>query len=467
MITLGVEEEYLLLDPASGLPVPLADEVRAAADLESAVNPGEVQPELLQVQVEVATPVCRNLKEVGGHLSRMRHALSAAAEKAGCRIAACGAAPFTVEGQLAVRPGGRLLLPRSAPPPTRRPGARGRRRPTACVLARCGAPGRGSDRRPTPACTGTSTRGFAHHGAEPGLAQRALAYERRAGAITARLTRLLGGKRAGRRPRTSVSASRARASPAGDPGRGVRLGRGPRLRHAPHARDGRPLRPRHQRLAPERPVGRPLSLDHRQRLGPGRVRGVLRGGPTRAPPRTEGDESPDAPVRLRRLPVHPAGRPGADPRPGIGVGGDQGDPPHRPAGPHRRLRAVHRLRHRCLLPQRRTAAGGGGLRLVAEEQHQGQSTRLVPNAACVAPPAAALRSWSVARAAPVCRLGCSARGASRSRWSSVTTTPGERSRSGPRRTPLTLCCRVGTLAGLRSVRQRLRCMRTDRGRYPV
>jgi carboxylate-amine ligase len=95
VITLGVEEEYLLLDPASGLPVPLADEVRAGADLESAVNPGEVQPELLQVQVEVATPVCRDLKEVGGHLSRMRHALSAAAEKAGCRIAACGAAPFT------------------------------------------------------------------------------------------------------------------------------------------------------------------------------------------------------------------------------------------------------------------------------------------------------------------------------------------------------------------------------------
>lgn len=91
-VTVGVEEEYLLLD-AETLPVPLAEQVRAAAGLEPLVEEHEVQAELLQVQVEVATPVCTELDELGGHLLRLRHALGAAAEAHGCRLAACGAPP--------------------------------------------------------------------------------------------------------------------------------------------------------------------------------------------------------------------------------------------------------------------------------------------------------------------------------------------------------------------------------------
>jgi len=95
VITIGVEEECLLLDPVSGLPVAQVEKVRAVAGLQPALSTEEVHPELLQCQVEVATPVCETLEEVGGHLLRLRHALGAAAEEAGCRIAACGAAPFT------------------------------------------------------------------------------------------------------------------------------------------------------------------------------------------------------------------------------------------------------------------------------------------------------------------------------------------------------------------------------------
>jgi glutamate---cysteine ligase / carboxylate-amine ligase len=94
MTTIGVEEEYLLLDPVTGLPVPLADKVRASAGLGRLVADQEVQPELLQAQVEVATPVCATLEEAGGHLLRLRHALGAAAEAHGCRIAACGTPPL-------------------------------------------------------------------------------------------------------------------------------------------------------------------------------------------------------------------------------------------------------------------------------------------------------------------------------------------------------------------------------------
>jgi carboxylate-amine ligase len=93
--TLGVEEEYLLLDRDTGLPSPSAGLVQAAADLEPVLGRGEVDSELLQAQIEVATPVCTALDEVTSHLVRFRQAVTAAADRAGCRVAATGGAPLT------------------------------------------------------------------------------------------------------------------------------------------------------------------------------------------------------------------------------------------------------------------------------------------------------------------------------------------------------------------------------------
>ena len=92
--TLGVEEEYLLLDRATGVPAPLSEAVRRGDDLQPALGPDDVQGELLQVQVEVATPVCQELDEAGGHLLRLRHGLSASAQEQGALLLACGAAPW-------------------------------------------------------------------------------------------------------------------------------------------------------------------------------------------------------------------------------------------------------------------------------------------------------------------------------------------------------------------------------------
>ncbi|MDQ0584294.1 carboxylate-amine ligase [Streptomyces rishiriensis] len=93
MTTIGVEEEYLLIDPVTGLPVPQVEKVRRATEAACLMADHEVQCELLQTQVEVATPVCGTLEEVGGHLLRLRHAVGAAAEAHGCRIAACATPP--------------------------------------------------------------------------------------------------------------------------------------------------------------------------------------------------------------------------------------------------------------------------------------------------------------------------------------------------------------------------------------
>ncbi|MGW6918049.1 carboxylate-amine ligase [Kitasatospora sp. NPDC054939] len=102
MLTLGVEEEYFLLDAATGLPTARALQVRAAAGLQPALDHGEVQHELLQAQLEVATPVCHDLDEIGGHLLRLRHALGEAARADGCLLAASGTAPFADPDRLPV-----------------------------------------------------------------------------------------------------------------------------------------------------------------------------------------------------------------------------------------------------------------------------------------------------------------------------------------------------------------------------
>ncbi|WP_420078408.1 carboxylate-amine ligase [Streptomyces sp. JL4002] len=109
MITFGVEEEYLLVDPVTVLPVPGAEYVRGAAGLGSIAEDDEVQDELLQAQVEVATPVCSELEEVGGHLLRLRHAVVSAAEEHGCRVAMTAAAPVRNAAAVPVTPRPRYL----------------------------------------------------------------------------------------------------------------------------------------------------------------------------------------------------------------------------------------------------------------------------------------------------------------------------------------------------------------------
>lgn len=100
--TLGVEEEYILLDADTGLPVPRAAQVRTAARDEPFLSRGEVDNELLQALVEVATPVCTSLGQVTGHLARFRGALAAATHETGCRLAATGAAPLAAPAEVPV-----------------------------------------------------------------------------------------------------------------------------------------------------------------------------------------------------------------------------------------------------------------------------------------------------------------------------------------------------------------------------
>jgi carboxylate-amine ligase len=96
-ITLGVEEEFVLLDPSTGAAVLAAPELVRMLDGE----PG-VRPELMRFQVETATGVCTGLDEVGRELVRLRRLAADAAAHLGCRLVASGAAPYRTPGLAAV-----------------------------------------------------------------------------------------------------------------------------------------------------------------------------------------------------------------------------------------------------------------------------------------------------------------------------------------------------------------------------
>ena len=96
-ITLGVEEEFVLLDASTG------DTVPAGPDLVRMLGgePG-VQQELMQFQVETGTRVCSGLDDLGRELVRLRRLAAAAAAHLGCRLVASGVAPYRTPGLAAL-----------------------------------------------------------------------------------------------------------------------------------------------------------------------------------------------------------------------------------------------------------------------------------------------------------------------------------------------------------------------------
>ena len=89
--TLGVEEEYHLVDAAT---MGLAD-VPGVVDTARELLGVDAQSEISTSQLEVATPVCGSLAEVRAQLERLRRGADQAAAAHGCRVLACGTHPFS------------------------------------------------------------------------------------------------------------------------------------------------------------------------------------------------------------------------------------------------------------------------------------------------------------------------------------------------------------------------------------
>jgi len=92
--TLGVEEEYMLLDGETFDLVQHVDTVLAAVaghELEPVIN-----PELMQSVLEIATPVCHTPSEVAGQLRRIRAYVIDVAREQGMRVGSAGTHPFSL-----------------------------------------------------------------------------------------------------------------------------------------------------------------------------------------------------------------------------------------------------------------------------------------------------------------------------------------------------------------------------------
>ncbi len=91
--TLGVEEEYLIVEPDSRAAA--ADPPLEFFDACKKEVGESVTPEFLRCQIEIATPVCQNLSEVREHLVNMRGQLAHIAKKFDLRLMAASTHPFT------------------------------------------------------------------------------------------------------------------------------------------------------------------------------------------------------------------------------------------------------------------------------------------------------------------------------------------------------------------------------------
>ena len=87
--TIGVEEEYHLVDAETYELADMPEVVTTAIDMLGA----EAQGEISTSQLEIATPVCASLAEVRSHLARIRAIADVAARRQGCRILAAGTHP--------------------------------------------------------------------------------------------------------------------------------------------------------------------------------------------------------------------------------------------------------------------------------------------------------------------------------------------------------------------------------------
>ena len=92
-LTIGIEEEYQLIDPNTG---ELAAVVQKLLHDEGLRQIGDqVKPEFMQSQIEIGSAICNNVQEARAELVRLRRQVNAVAERHGYNIVAASTHPFS------------------------------------------------------------------------------------------------------------------------------------------------------------------------------------------------------------------------------------------------------------------------------------------------------------------------------------------------------------------------------------
>jgi carboxylate-amine ligase len=92
--TLGVEEEYMLLDPETFDLVQHVDTVLTAA--QDGEFSERIAPELMQSVLEISTPVCKTAADIDHELRRLRGHVTQTAHDQGLRVGSAGTHPFSL-----------------------------------------------------------------------------------------------------------------------------------------------------------------------------------------------------------------------------------------------------------------------------------------------------------------------------------------------------------------------------------
>ena len=100
--TLGVEEEFQIVDPASG---ELRSHVSELLASSATALGDQIKRELHQSIVEVGTRICGDVAELKAEIFRTRRELTAAAERVGLAVAAAGTHPFADWTEQVLSPG--------------------------------------------------------------------------------------------------------------------------------------------------------------------------------------------------------------------------------------------------------------------------------------------------------------------------------------------------------------------------
>src|SRR5260221_8173427 len=91
-LTIGVEEEYQIIDPTTG---ELRSYITQILEEGKLILREQVKPELHQSIVEIGTNVCNTPAEVRAELVRLRRTIMELAGKNGLKISAAGTHPFS------------------------------------------------------------------------------------------------------------------------------------------------------------------------------------------------------------------------------------------------------------------------------------------------------------------------------------------------------------------------------------
>ena len=90
--TLGIEEEFQIVDPVSR---ELRSHVTEFLDEGKMILGEQIKPEMIQSMIEVGTGICKNIQEARADISNLRGVIASLAEKNGLRIVAASTHPIS------------------------------------------------------------------------------------------------------------------------------------------------------------------------------------------------------------------------------------------------------------------------------------------------------------------------------------------------------------------------------------